>query len=122
MHHRGPSVGSGTWSAEMRYLQGRNTRTLEAQKREAQTEAQRTGEGRRKTDGGAGAGQGRAAGREGGRTAGRLPRPLLGRHLSAPAGLVWLQYHLVAGQGSSSFFFFLNFLLVVCLLQLTWKQ
>ena len=66
--------------------------------------------------------QGRAVGREGGRAAGHFPHPLHRRPLSAPAGLVLLQCHLLAGQGSSSSSSFFNFLLVVCLLQLTWKQ
>lgn len=66
--------------------------------------------------------QGTAVGREGGRTARRFPHPLHRRPLSAPAGLVLLQHHLLAGQGSSSSSSFFNFLLVVCLLQLTWKQ
>lgn len=56
MHHRGPSVRSGNQSAEMQYLQGRNMRTLEVQQWERQTEGQRTGEGREKTEDGAGAG------------------------------------------------------------------
>lgn len=58
---------------------------------------------RRKTDD---AVQGRAAGREGGQAAGRCPHPLHRRHLLGSAGLVSLQAHLVAGQGSSSPFFF----------------
>ena len=120
MHHRGPSVRSGNRSAEMPYLQGRNTRTLEVQKWEKQIEGQRTGEGRKETEDGAGAGQ--SSGAWGWTGSGRFPHPLHRCPLSAPAGLVLLQCHLLAGQGLSSSSSFFNFLLVVCLLHLTLKQ
>lgn len=92
---------------------------LEAQKRETQREAQRTGEGRRKTDGSAGAGQGS-----------RAPGRTAGGAASAPAAQApplspgWPRFAAVplGGWAGLVFFVFFNSLLVVCLLQLTWKQ
>ena len=119
MHHRGPSVRSGNWYAEMRHLQGRNTRTLEIQKWENHTEGQRTGEGRKTDDAGAGQSSGAWGWTDcGAVSASSAQTPSLG--LSWPcltAGSLggWAGFFFF-------FFFFLNFLLVVCLLHLTWKQ